>query len=82
MNNSQLDNLNELQDLLLALASYDWYFFNDCRVYQLKQDYEISISNNEIFEYYHTNKPYAIAINHDRYTNKHKALLKELIYSL
>lgn len=77
----ELDKLDREQDTLLALAVYDWYFFNDARVGHLKHDYSITSKNSEIFKYYHTDKPYLFELNHNLHVNHYKTMLQAMLYT-
>lgn len=76
-----MDNLNDLQDTLLALAAYDWFKFNDSRIFRLKADYNIIDKNQDIFNYYMGKNPQYIELNRDRYIRKHKIYLSAMIYA-
>jgi hypothetical protein len=77
----ELDNMEEEQDLFLALAVYDWYFFNDTRIYRLKKDYNIKKTTNDtIFTYYYSKKPHVIKNCHDIYSKKYTNLLTAVLY--
>lgn len=78
---NSLDNLNDLQDTLLALAVYDWRKFNDMRIYRLKKDYNLKTSNYKILEYYYGRKPSLMEIKHKRYVKKHKEYLNAILYN-
>jgi hypothetical protein len=77
----ELDTLDHDQDLLMALAVYDWNFFGDARIFRLKKDYGVTTDNVDIFTYYYTNRSYAIGINHDRYSRQYKAILQAVLYA-
>jgi len=74
-----LDKLKNEQDLFLALAVYDWFWFNDTRLFGLKQDYKVTTGNKDIYIYYYTERGYVVKINHDRYTRMYKELLQEVL---
>ena len=78
-NYKELDRLDCDQDTLLALASYDWFLFNDNRINRLKDDYKIKANNNDIFHYYHGNSELSIEMNNKRYINHYKKMLNSLI---
>jgi len=75
----ELDLMNQEQDLFLALAIYDWYFFGDARIDRLKNEYNVSTNNEDIFTYYYTDKSYVIKIYHDMYTKKHREVLQAVL---
>jgi len=77
----KLDELDDMQDTLLALAVYDWYFFHDCRLIGLKKDYNITTKNDDIFRYYHGKTDAYIELNHNRYAKKYKEYLSAMIYA-
>lgn len=86
--NEAINNLDkitdDLQNTLLALASYDWYFFNDMRIYDLKQDYGIKADNKHIFRYYHTNSndKHIIDLNNQLYVKRYKKYLSYTLTAL
>lgn len=75
----EMDKLTEDNDILLALAVYDWYFFHDQRVFELKKDLSLSASNKDIFKYYHTDKPDLFNMYHKIYADRYKAFLQNMI---
>lgn len=77
----EMDKLDKEQNTLLALAAYDWHFFNDNRIANLKKDYSITASNKDIFVYYYTDKPHLVEIYQNRYVNHYKAMLQAIIYA-
>lgn len=79
MEYKDLDKLNELQDILLALASYDWYFFHDQRIERLKKDYQVKASNTDIFRYYHGKNDHFIELNNKRYVERYKTYLNAIL---
>jgi len=77
----EIDKLDQLEDTLLALASYDWIFFHDTRVFGLKCDYKVSASVSDIFNYYHGKNPDAVRLNHERYGKMYSTYLSAMVYS-
>lgn len=77
----ELDTLDRDQDLLMALAVYDWNFFGDARIFRLKKDYGVTTDNRHIFTYYYTDKPRVIKIYADRYAQQYKAILQAVLYA-
>ena len=76
---TDLDKLDQLQDELLALAVYDWNFFNDARVYRLRDDYQVNNKMSEIFTYYYGNNNISIQASHERYTRRYREFLQNII---
>ncbi len=77
-----IDKLNDdLKNTLLALASYDWHFFNDARIFDLKRSYNVKADNKYIFRYYHTatDDKEMIEIHNMRYVDKYKQYLGHLL---
>lgn len=77
---TEMDKLDREQDTLLALAVYDWHFFNDFRVINLKSDYKVTAKNQDIFHYYFTQRPELIELNEKRYVEHYKTMLNALLY--
>lgn len=79
-NYKQLDRLDNVQNVLLALALYDNRFFNDSRVYELKDDYGVKASNKELFTYYYGRKEELTGLNYERYRESYENILANLVY--
>ena len=81
MDYTELDRMDDYEDTLLALASYDWFYFHDNRINGLKKDYNLKLSNNDIFVYYHGKNEIWHKLNNDRYVAKYKIYLSTMIYA-
>jgi len=76
-----LDKLDDMASVLLALAVYDWFRFNDIRIFRLKNEYGINLSNQKVLEYYYTSHPEYLELNHNRYVKRYKQYLSALVYA-
>ena len=76
---TDLDKLDQVQDLLLALGVYDWNFFNDARVYRLRDGYQVNNKMSEIFTYYYGTNNISIQASHKMYTKRYQEFLQNII---